>query len=122
VKSRAPIVDLEALARAVAPLVVAQLAMALGASGAPFSTRRGSEPPEFVGRAKKWRSVAPTIPGATKIGRWVVVPRDAYGRWLEDQSTERSPPRLAVSQRATEPWTAAAALASVGLRAGGMKR
>jgi hypothetical protein len=123
-KARPPAFDLEALARAVAPLVVAQLATALGASSAPFSTRRGFEPPEFLGRSKKWRNVAPSIPGAVKVGRWFVVPRDAYARWVQSCATPAVAAALRplASTHVTEAWTHASALASVGLRAGGGKR
>ena len=42
---RALPIDLDALAARVAPLVVARLAAALGATQAPYSTRKGGEVP-----------------------------------------------------------------------------
>jgi len=82
-----PAVDLGALARAVAPLVLGQLAAALGATQAPFTTRRGGEvPDEFRDRRKTWLATAPGIPGAVKLGRWWSVSRAAYAAWLASQA------------------------------------
>jgi len=104
--------DLDALARVLAPMVLRHLAVALGASQSPYSTRRGHEPPEFRGRAKAWRSVAAGIPGGVRIGRWVSVPRDAYSRWLSLQTTCTT----ASNDTTAQPWTPAQALAEAGIR------
>jgi hypothetical protein len=85
-------VDLDALATKVAPLVAARLAAALGATQAPFSTRKGGEvPPEFQGRRKAWLATAPTIPGAVKLGRWWSVPRPAFAAWVVAQAPAPAP-------------------------------
>lgn len=86
--------------------------LALGASDAPYSTRRGQEPPEFVGRRKAWRLAARTIPGATKSGRWTYISRPAYAAWLASQAG----PLLRPANDAGVPWTPRSALLSVGLR------
>ena len=66
---------MDALASRLAPLVIAHLARALGALGEPYSTRKGREPPEYVGRRERWKEDAPRIPGAVKLGRWWTVRR-----------------------------------------------
>ncbi len=90
--------------------------LALGAPQTPFSTRRGQEPPEFVGRRKPWRATARTIPGATKSGRWWYVERATYAAWLASQATTATPKRTPPANDAGVPWTPRAALLSVGLR------
>ena len=96
-----PALDLDALARAVAPLVVAQLASALGAAQAPYSTRKGGEvPAEYQGRRKAWLATAPTIAGAVRLGRWWSVPREAYAAWLATHTT----PRPVAAPTSRQPW------------------
>jgi hypothetical protein len=90
--------------------------VAAGAARTPFSTRRGQEPPEFVGRRKAWRATARTIPGATKSGRWWYVERATYAAWLASQATTATPTTLAPANDAGVPWTPRAALLSIGLR------
>jgi hypothetical protein len=90
--------------------------LTLGASQTPFSTRRGQEPPGFVGRRKAWRAVATTIPGATKSGRWWYVERATYAAWLASQATTPAPTTPPPANDAGAPWTPCAALLSVGLR------
>lgn len=97
------------LAPKVAELVFARLAAVLSTTADPYSTRAGGEPPEFRARAKKWRAVAPSIPGAVRLGRWVSVPRAAYAAWVESQATP------AKSANASA-WSPAAALRAVGIR------
>ena len=120
-------VDMEALVAALAPrvtaIVLGQLAAALGTVEAPYSTRDGDThaPPEYRGRAKRWRRDAPGIPGAARVGRWWSVPRGAYASWLASQSTTAPMPMPVATTQANDspaaPWTPAGALASVGLRA-----
>jgi hypothetical protein len=109
-------IDLEALARQVAPLVVAQIATALGAVQAPYSTRKGHEPAEFIGRSKKWKATAPTIPGSVQMGRWVTVPRAAYAAWIAAQGITPSTSPAPSNDTSTATWSPTAALESVGLR------
>ena len=70
--------DLERLAELLAPkvaaIVLAQIAGALGAAQAPYSTRRGHEPPEFLAERRKWKAVASTIP-ARQLGDGQHAPR-----------------------------------------------
>jgi hypothetical protein len=110
--------DLEALAKEVAPRVFALLLERLTAVETPFSTREGHEPPEFVGRHDAWLATARTIPGAIKLGRWWCVPRPAYAGWLASQSTTAPAATAAPppANDAVEPWTPRAALLSVGIR------
>jgi hypothetical protein len=49
-----------------------------------YTTRRGDAPPGWAD--ERWHAVARTIPGAHKPGRWWVVPRTAYDRWVAGQS------------------------------------
>ena len=111
--AKADPLDLDALAAKLAPLVIARLALALGATASPYSTRRGHEPPEFTSRAKVWRATAPTIPGAVRFGRWWTVSREAYATWIRAQGGNAAP----IPAPAANEWTPSAALASVGLRA-----
>jgi hypothetical protein len=117
-RSTAPPIDLDELARRVAPLVVAQLSAALGAVAAPFSTRRGFEPPEYSSRPKRWKRDAPTIPGAVRVGRWVSVSRSAYAAWLEAKSATPVVHRDAAPAPPST-WSARAALEAAGLRKAG---
>lgn len=117
--------DLEALAKELEPrvarLLLERLTLAIGAVGAPFSTREGEEqPPEFVGRRRAWLATAKTIPGAIKIGRWWFVARPVYAAWLTSRATV---PASAATTTATSPandagdaWTPRKALLSVGIR------
>jgi hypothetical protein len=108
-------IDYAALAREVAPLLLALMGAALGATSAePFSTREGYEPPEFKGRRKVWRKTAPTIPSSVRVGRWVSVPRAAYSAWLAAQAAPAPSPAHTDDPA---PWDSGAALRSVGLRA-----
>jgi hypothetical protein len=107
--------NLEALADALTPLVLARIAAAFGAVAEPYSTRRGREPAEFKGRSRKWRAAAATIPGSAKIGRWVVVPRDAYAKWIAAQATPAMQTSLPTNA-ADEEWTPRRALEAAGLR------
>jgi len=59
--------------------------LSMGACQAPYSMRRGYEPPECTGRLKRWKADALLIPGSTRIGRWVVVPRVAFAPWIASQ-------------------------------------
>jgi len=84
--------DLDALARAVAPLVAARLASALrGVDAPPYSTRHGHGPEAWGER--RWRAVAPTIPGAYRPAgtRWTLVPRAAFDAWLASQAPAPAP-------------------------------
>lgn len=82
-------VDLRAIAREVAPLVLAEIARLAGqaAQAEFFSTRRG-EGPQWLPDSE-WKALAPALPGAfkpSKGARWIFVPResvDAYRRSLE---------------------------------------
>ena len=114
-KPTAPPIDLDALAAKLAPMILSRLATALGATEAPYSTRRGYEPPEYQGRPKKWKADAPTIPGAVLVGRWWSVSRTAYAAWL---ASKRTTPiaKVANDSATSEPWSPRAALESVGLR------
>jgi hypothetical protein len=115
-------IDYERLAAELAPrvstLVLARLATALVATEAPYSTRRGFEPPEYMGRPARWKQDAPTIPGAVKLGRWWSVSRAAYAAWVEKHSVTTSAPAVAPANDAPA-WSPRAALAAVGLRANG---
>ena len=104
-------VDLDALAERLAPLVAARLAQAMVTrTSAPYSTRRGCGPAGLKDRT--WKKIAPMIPGAQHSGRWVIVQREAYEKWASRDA------RPSTASAATgEPWSPAAALASVGLRA-----
>ena len=113
-RARPDALDLDALASKLAPLVVARLAGALGAIAAPYSTRRGHEPPEYQGRSKKWKADAPTIPGAVRVGRWWSVPRDRYAAWIAAQSSVAPAPAPAATS--SRPWSPADELGSLGLR------
>jgi hypothetical protein len=77
--------DLDHLADAIAPLILARIAGLLGgaASSTPYSTRKGHGPKGLS--HKRWLKVAPTIPGAVRPpgARWWSVPRAAYERWVE---------------------------------------
>jgi hypothetical protein len=117
------VIDVEELAERVTPLVLsavlAKLAGALGAAlETPFSTRRGAAvPAEFIGRAKKWREVAPSIPGAVRVGRWWTVDRGCYGAWVRSQSTVPAAPAAGAQARMNDaPWSAISALRAAGLR------
>jgi len=117
----APTPDLEALAAAVAPLVVAILTRALSTNtAAPYTTRKGCGPAAVPDR--EWKRIAKRIgrlpyPGA----RWLVVERVAYDHWLAGQSGGSTTPTTPAND-AVEPWSPARALASVGLRASGGRR
>jgi hypothetical protein len=112
-------IDYEKLAQQLAPrvaaLVLARLATGLGAIEAPYSTRRGHEPPEFIGRLKLWRSTAPTIPGARRLGRWVIVSRSAYAAWLAAQPSAQAP-RPAQSPANDSGWSHERMAEAMGLR------
>ena len=114
--------EMEALAQLLAPrvaaLVLTRLATALSASDAPYSTRKGFEPPEFQGRPKAWKRIAPTIDGHTKIGRWITVPRSSYAKWLDSQSATTTPTSTTTSPAndATPGWTPAMTAAAMGYR------
>jgi hypothetical protein len=122
-------VDVCALARAIAAdpaalLIIGKAVLdlqsrALGAVDEPYSTRRGYEPAEFKSRPKKWKAVAPTIPGAIEIGRWWSVPRASYAAWIASQSTT-TPKLTVVKAVAEEEWSPDLALAHL-RRAGGDK-
>ncbi|MDP9035704.1 MAG: hypothetical protein M3O50_12940 [Myxococcota bacterium] len=71
--------------------------------GEPYSTRKGREPEEFRGQAKRWRAVAPTIPGAVRIGRWWSVSRANYAAWCGGARTDPTP---APTARAWDPYDA----------------
>lgn len=104
--------------------VLARLTLALGAVEAPYSTRRGHEPPEYSSRPKRWRADAPTIPGAVQIGRWWNVSRAAYAAWVATKGStslvQQSPvvapagPSLVPAL----PWTPQASLEAMTRRAG----
>ncbi len=78
--------------------------LSLAAAQTPVSTRRGHEPPEYVGRRKAWRVAARTTPG-TKSGRRWCVPRPAYAAWLALQATTATPTALPPANDAGAPWT-----------------
>lgn len=117
-------VDLDALARRLAPLVALQLSAILAgaALGATYSTRvDGPVPPEFAGRRRAWLAIAPTIPGAVRLGRWWSIPRDAYERWLKAHAA--APQMGAPAAAAVEAeWSPAALAADLGLRLAGGRR
>lgn len=114
--------DVAALVERATPIVLAavlaKLAGALGASlEAPYSTRRGHEPPEFAARQRFWRKTAPTIPGAVAMGRWWSVPRAAYAAWIAAKSARAVPaPMTSAAPASAEPWDARSALQRSGLR------
>ncbi len=111
--SAAPI-DYEKLAQEIAPrvaaLVFAKLAIAIGGAGEPYSTRRGHGPPGVS--EERWRTLAPTIPGAHKPGRWWLVPRPSYEAWA---STSTPAPAPTAANDGPE-WDPASVLAELGLR------
>ena len=112
-------VDIEALAKQVVPLVLAQLVALLSVPSKPdvYSTRKGHAPPGYAD--KSWKQVAPTIPGAVTRGRWIVVPRDDFEVWETNQA--RTTPQVAVPVKSQ--WSPAMAAAEIGLRvAGGIAR
>lgn len=90
--------------------ILAQLATALGAaSEEPYSTRGGDRhaPPEYQGRAKRWRHDAPSIPGAQKVSRWWTVPRSVYRAWLATGGAERRAAAHVANDASSAPWTPA---------------
>jgi hypothetical protein len=78
----------------------------------PYSTHRGGPRPDgFVLRA--WQRVAPTIPGAVRRGRYVLVSREAFAAW-ERASCSAAPATAPLAP--DEEWTPAKALAAAGVR------
>jgi hypothetical protein len=109
-------IDLDALRRAVVRDVVAILVGALAATDKPsvYSTRRGCAPPGFADRA--WKALAPTLPGATKRGRWTVVARADFDRWEAAQGAT-SGATSAANDTTSEPWSPETSALALGLRA-----
>jgi hypothetical protein len=78
----------------------------------PFSTHRDGPRPDGWG-LRPWQRVAPTIPGARRRGRYVVVPRDAFDRWERGTAVQAAP---AANDTVASTWTPTAALRAAGLR------
>jgi hypothetical protein len=119
VESSSHDVDVEQVAARAAEIVLARLSAGLTAEPSAFSTHReGPRPREYAARPRAWRELAPRIPGAVRLGRWVTVPRDAYQRWLTAQGKdpERRPasPELVAGEEAA--WTPADLARDLGLR------
>jgi len=113
------IVDVERVAARAAEIVLARLSAGLAAEPSAYSTHRdGPRPREYAQRPRAWRQLAPRIPGAVRLGRWVTVPRAAYERWLATQGTR--PGLLPTSDApATTPkkaWSPADLVRDLGLR------
>jgi hypothetical protein len=116
-------VDLDALARLLAPRVALALAAMLCGAAQPstYTTRReGPRPPEFASRHRAWLATAPMIPGATRLGRWWSVSREAYDRWLAGHASATEPaPAPAV---ADAKWSPAQLAQDLGLKLVGVRR
>jgi hypothetical protein len=113
--------DVEHVAVRAAEIVLARLSGGLTAEPAAFSTHRdGPRPREYAGRPRAWRELAPRIPGAVRLGRWVTVPREAYERWLAAQvapaEPEPPPAREAPAPRQEAAWSPADVARDLGLR------
>jgi hypothetical protein len=116
--SRAPL-DLEQVAARAAEIVLARLSAGLAAEPAAFSTHRdGPRPREYARRPRAWRQLAPQIPGAVRLGRWVTVPREAYDRWLAAQGSNLQAPPASGARltRQEAEWSPADVARDLGLR------
>lgn len=112
--------DLQALARELAPLVLAEIAKLATRSAGPefYSTRRGEGPQGWP--HESWRTTAPTIPGAYTPGRWTIVPRASFEAWVASRSIAPTTAPTAAANDA--PWDPSSVLDELGLRrAGGSK-
>jgi hypothetical protein len=92
--------------------VRALLARLLADEPAPYTTHRDGPRPEGI-RLRSWQRLAPTIPGAVRRGRYLIVSRAAFEAWERGQAAVA--PTAPANDLEAE-WTAAGALASIGLR------
>jgi hypothetical protein len=119
-------VDLAQLATCVAPLVAVELArMLLGAvEPTTYTTRRdGPRPTEYSDRARAWRELVPTIPGAVRLGRWWSISRTVFEAWRDRQGTPALTPLAAGTAASPSTWSPATIAADLGLRlVGGRSR
>jgi hypothetical protein len=111
--------ECEALARALLPHLIGELARLVSVAGSTtYTSRRGGGPAGVPDR--EWKRIAKGIgrlpyPGA----RWFVVERSAYLAWLGGTATPQAISPASndgATKRGEEPWSPSAALASVGLR------
>jgi len=79
-----------------------------------YSTRRGHAPAGYPD--ERWKAVAPTIPGAVRRGRWVVISREAVEAF-EAAQLAPSTPAATPMEAAASSWSPGAALARAKLRA-----
>ncbi len=121
-ESRRASLDLEQVAERAAEIVLARLSAGLAAEPAAFSTHRdGPRPREYARRPRAWRQLAPQIPGAVRLGRWVTVPREAYDRWLAAQGSNLQAPPASGARltRQEAEWSPAHVARDLGLRVPG---
>lgn len=102
--------DIETIAMRAAEIVLARVATALSSEPSSYSTRKGGPRPAGMSE-ERWREIAPTIPGATKPGRWWAVSRLSYETW-----SQASAPRPAPAGPNEKPWSPDDVLEELGLR------
>jgi hypothetical protein len=108
-------VDVAELEARITANVLGRIALALAGPTKPshYSRRRGCAPP---GRSdRNWKAIARTVPGASKPGRWWIVPVSDYEAWERSQS-RRAPPAVTANDHGPSTWTPAQAMAELGLR------
>jgi hypothetical protein len=103
------------LVEEILPRVLAGIAARMIAPGRPtaYSTRKGHGPEGLSER--RWKAVAPTIPGYVRRGRWGFVSHEDFEQWERSRSTAPAATKPS-NDVARSTWTPAQAMAECGLR------